>query len=302
MSAPTQAPWMALAWARLQARGRRSVKRLRRPGWMQRLQQTNLHSREPVVAPGGPVVSLTTYGPRLQEVHLTLESIAAGRLKPSRLTLWVGHETLAAGLPAALQRLQARGLEVHAGADWGPHTKYFPLVTSLRGCERPAVTADDDQLYPADWLQALWQAHLAQPGLVHCHRAHRIGLEAQGGLRPYRQWGECHSTAPSPLHFATGVSGVLYPVAVLQALRAQGEAFTACCPRADDIWLNVVALRCGAGVRQLAVLPRAYYELPGTRAQGLAQHNVGEGGNDLQLARTYGPQDLAVLRQAAGLS
>ena len=51
------------------------------PGQVRALQRLNETATEPVVAPGGPVVSLTTYGPRIDTVHLTIESIGRGRLK-----------------------------------------------------------------------------------------------------------------------------------------------------------------------------------------------------------------------------
>jgi len=242
------------------------------------------------------VVSLTSYGPRLDEVFYTVESIGQGRLKPSRLTLWISAERWAQGLPESLQRQQHRGLEVLPCTDVGPHTKYFPLVMSERGCDRPLVTADDDQLYPADWLAQLHQAWQAEPQHVHCFRAHRIGLDVHGQLLPYQQWQGCQSRQPSHRHFATGVSGVIYPVSVLNALRQAGDAFQACCPKADDIWLNLIALRTGVKVRQLGWLSRSFYEIPGTRSHGLAQGNVAGGGNDRQLALTYTPADLTRLR------
>jgi hypothetical protein len=51
------------------------------------LRSRNELSKQSVIAPGGPVVSVTTYGERLSTVHLVLESIAAGSVLPSRLIL-----------------------------------------------------------------------------------------------------------------------------------------------------------------------------------------------------------------------
>ena len=49
---------------------------------------------KPVTEPGGPVVSLTTYGTRSRKAYLAIESIAQGRLRPSRLILWIDDENL----------------------------------------------------------------------------------------------------------------------------------------------------------------------------------------------------------------
>lgn len=287
-----------------QERLRRGIKRLCRPWLIARLRRRNLHGREPLTDPrgGGPVVSLTSHRARLEDVFLALESIGRGRLRPSRLTLWLSADLLATGLPDTLQRQQGRGLEVLPCSDVGPHTKYFPLVMSDRGCERPLVTADDDQLYPRSWLARLHRAHQAEPRLIHCFRAHRIGFAPDGRLRPYREWAGCRGIAPSVLNFATGVSGVIHPAAMLVALRSRADAFVHCCPRADDVWLHAVALREGIAVRQLDLVPRAFYEIPGTRPQGLSGANVSGGDNDRQIARTYSADDLDRLRAAAGWS
>ncbi|MFT3906443.1 MAG: hypothetical protein QM718_09085 [Steroidobacteraceae bacterium] len=263
---------------------------------MRSLHERNLHSTQPVVAAGGPVVSLTSYGRRLASVFYTLESIGAGQLLPSRLVLWVDASLLQHELPAALQRLMRRGLEVRGTRDVGPHTKYFPQVMSEPHAQAPLVTADDDILYPTHWLEELARAASWRPELIHCFRAHVIRLDYQGQLAPYATWPRCHSTQPSHLHFATGVAGVIYPPAMQAALRSEGDRFARCCPKADDIWINVTALRRRIQVRQIVPLGARFYELPGTRTGALARDNVQGGGNDRQLAATYGSDDLKMLK------
>jgi hypothetical protein len=157
------------------------------------------------------------------------------------------------------------------------------------------VTADDDILYREDWLQMLAAEAAERPGLIHAHRVEVISFDADGGFLPYAQWPPCHSTAPSPLNFLTGVGGVLYPPAMQEALRQAGEGFRERCARADDIWLNAVAWRSGLQVRQIRLFSPLLFEVPGTRAHGLARHNVQGGGNDYQLQATYTPEERARL-------
>ena len=40
----------------------------------------NRFMRAPITQPGGPVVSLTSYGKRIHTVHFTIESIGRGRV------------------------------------------------------------------------------------------------------------------------------------------------------------------------------------------------------------------------------
>jgi hypothetical protein len=288
---------LALALDEVRRRSVRGLKRAIRPLWMQRLASRNAASRESLLDPAGPVLSLTTYGARLAGVHYTIESIGAGSVRPSRLMLWIGHDLLAAGLPEPLQRLQQRGLEVHGCRDLGPHTKYFHAMNAVPG-DRALVTADDDILYPRDWLARLVTPAAREPQFVHCHRAHVMTFGADGTLALYETWPVCHSTRPSFRHFLTGVGGVIHPPAMQAAVRAAGDAFMACCPRQDDIWLTAVAFRAGIKIRQTSPFHPVLFELPGTRSGGLARHNVQGGGNEAQLRATFSDAELATLRQA----
>lgn len=289
-------------WPRLRERARRRLsrtfKRLIRPFWMQRLDRLNRQANAPLLDPAGPVVSLTSYGDRLPWVHYTIESIGEGARKPSRIVLWIDDGLLRKGLPPSLQRLVGRGLEVRGTRDVGPHTKYLPQVLSHPAPDRPLITADDDVLYPRYWLASLVQAHDTTPDQIVCFRAHRIDFDPKGALKPYAQWPACQSTSPHPRNFLTGVSGVLYPVPMQNILRECGYAFEDCCPRNDDIWLTATAWRHGIPIRQIVPYGRAFYNLPGTREQGLARNNVQGGANDAQMRATFNPEELERLREA----
>ena len=121
----------------------------------QHLHLQNVRSTAPVVAHGGPVVSITTYGTRLNTVYLVLESIASGSVLPSRLILWVNDLEVFSAPPPPLQRLVRRGLEIRLTEDYGPHKKYYPYLASAASFDRPLVTADDDVFYSRWWLTDL---------------------------------------------------------------------------------------------------------------------------------------------------
>lgn len=276
-------------------------------GWMEpmlasrdlaALKTLNSTATGKLLADGGPVVSLTTHGMRLDSVYLTIESIGRGRLLPSRLILWVDDPARFAALPDSLQRLQRRGLEVLLTQNFGPHTKYYPYVASKKTHDVPLVTADDDIIYPPDWLLDLSRAARQTPGMICCFRAHRVGIDsaaATATIAPYSQWLPCETRAAEPRNFGTGVSGVIYPPSFLDFLHQQGTAFLDCCPKADDIWLHVAALRSGLKVRQIGRLPKHFPCLPDTQGMGLVHSNSAAGGNDEQIKRSYGASDIALL-------
>jgi hypothetical protein len=241
------------------------------------------------------VVSVTTRKDRVAKTYLVFESIALGVVRPSRAILWVDDPSIFAALPPSLVRLQGRGLEVRLCDNFGPHSKYYPYVSSKEHHEEPLVTGDDDQLYPRNWLETLIAAQREAPENVHCHSAKVVGL-AESGFVPYEQWTVCNSTAARFDHIALGVSGVIYPPRLLDVLREAGKGFRECCPRADDVWLHAQAIRAGYKVQQLTAVAHMFLQIPGSQKMALWRENVGEGANDRQIRATYTSDDYARMR------
>jgi hypothetical protein len=255
----------------------------------------NWFSNQSLLDASGPPVSITTHGNRVHRVHYAIESIASATLKPSRIILWVSERESFEHLPPQLRRLMARGLEVRLCEELGPHTKYFPYLELTDRSDGPLVTADDDVIYPPFWLAKLAAAHAAAPDRIHCHRARRIGFSGSE-LAPYATWKLVEDRFPSHLNFITGVGGAIYPPAFLQFLAQAGRGFEQCCPRSDDVWLTVNAIRAGIPVGQVRNRPFGLWSIPGTQDQRLFDENVRNGGNQIQLRRTFTQEDVAILR------
>ena len=243
-------------------------------------------------------VSLTTHSTRINRVHAAIESIGLGRMKPARLILYLSKEFHGKPLPSALKRLVRRGLEVEYCEDVGPHTKYYPYIRETQTFHEPLVTADDDKMYSPYWLESLHQAWLGFPHQINCFRARVVGLDGEGFL-PYANWPLCTNDSASFLHFATGVSGVIYTPSYLVALKASGEAFKEICPYGDDIWLHRVALRNGFRVRQVQYESLEFPGVPLSSRTALHTTNIGLGRNDQQILLSYEACDLATLRSEA---
>lgn len=246
--------------------------------------------------PAGPIVSMTTHGDRISLVHQAIASIGAGTVKPSRLLLWVSLPP--EQWPQRLLHLQQSGLEIRQTADVGPHTKYWPALSLPDVDQVPLVTADDDITYPTDWLEGLVVAHRQLPDVIHAYRAYQVRCRPDGQIAPYAEWAPCESTEASPRHFATGVSGVIYPPAFLARLRQEGDRFLALCPKADDVWLHAMAVKHGFAVKQVGARPVHFPLVPGTQGSALMAANVGGQGNDIQIAATYGQAERLALSQA----
>ncbi|MDR1711110.1 MAG: hypothetical protein LBR58_04545 [Propionibacteriaceae bacterium] len=243
----------------------------------------------------GPVVSLTTYGPRRRTAYRAIESIGLGMLRPSRLVL-VLTEADASEIPPSLRRLERRGLEIlRVPEDLGPHKKYYPLVTA--DPPPPAVvTADDDIYYERSWLALLARAAQDNPDIVHCHRAWFIGLD-EDGMTAYITWQPAPGGVASHRLLITGGAGALYTQAAITALREAGDGFKLVAPRTDDIWISHTLFRAGIRAARLRT-PFRHVPLQASRLDpaALARENRLGGGNDRTLAALYTPADIAALR------
>jgi hypothetical protein len=199
---------------------------------------------------------------------------------------------LYANLPAPLLRLKRRGLEIRFCKNYGPHKKYFPYVQSEQDFTAPLATADDDVIYPRSWLAGLVNAHDRFPFCVNCYRA-RVMMLRGSQIAPYREWPLCQSTEPSYRTVATGVSGVIYPIALLAELKRAGAGFEVCCPRADDLWLHARAIRSSFQIRQIQPEAILFPLIPGSQETSLYGENCAlDDGNDRQLAGTYEAVDM----------
>ena len=288
---------MAQTLGRLIRLPRRSMRELVAVLQLAMLRLINLFGRDPVTEPGGPVVSLTTYGRRVKLVHIVIESIARGTIKPSRLMLWLDEEALLSNLPPALRRLQRRGLEVKRCKNYGPHKKYYPYVESMASFEVPLVTADDDVIYPRYWLKKLYDANREFPEAVNCYWAYVLEVD-NNGIKACKESKQCQSTTPSFRNRSQNGMGSIFPASFQRALKEAGTAFEACCPMGDDIWLHAQALRSGHRVRQaLPQLPYfSFHWLPSAAWNSLSHENVTYGNrNDQQTVATYSSSDIRLL-------
>jgi hypothetical protein len=253
----------------------------------------NRYRCTPITGNTGPVVSLTTYGKRIGTVFLAIESIGRGRVLPSRLILWVDESSILDKVPMTIWRLKQRGLEVKICQNYGPHKKYYPYVKSHDSFDAPLVTADDDILYPSYWLEQLVDAFQEAPANVNCFRARVVQLSDEG-VAGFSEWKRCKSTKAHFRHHAIGDSGVIYPPALLTLLKQSGSYFENCCPKADDIWLHVQALRGGFKVRQIHSTGACFRGIPNSQTIGLYKENLA-GGNDRQIKATYTADDIRLL-------
>lgn len=237
------------------------------------------------------VVSLTSHGARIQSVYLTIESILRGSIVPCKIILWLDDEDIYNSLPESLVKLKNRGLDIVLTKNYGPHTKYFPYI--LEGdFSKWLVTADDDIIYPKNWLYELWVNKNDSVKEILCHRAHTIQFCKDLSFREYNEWKPCNTTKRNIANFATGVSGVIYPPYFQSLLFKEGAQFLSKCPKADDVWLHYVSFKYGYEIRQISNKSKHFLIIDDSQEQGLRNDNVNNNYNDSQILKTYNHKDM----------
>jgi hypothetical protein len=226
------------------------------------------------------IVSLTSYPPRFGTLALTLRCLLMQTVRPDRVILWIAEKDQPR-LSSDITGLQQHGLDIRLVADIGPYKKIIPALRAFP-CAT-IVTADDDLYYWPRWLEELLDGWDGRPKLIVCHRAHKIELDSEGHLLPYRQWSlDVERRYESVELLPTGVGGVLYPPSSLTPQVLDEDMFLSLSPRNDDLWLYWMGRRSGATYKTIA-RRRNFIYWPGSQDVGLFQHNVHLDKNDEQL-------------------
>lgn len=240
------------------------------------------------------VVNLTTVSSRLKHVTpLAITSLFHQTVRADRVILWLDAHLAAAPLPPAYRALCNAGLEVRACRDVGPHTKLVHALDAFP--DYLLVTADDDRLYPPNWLATLLDSYHREPHALHAHRALLMTRDARGGLAPYDIWLRNPGPFLGPSHFLwqTGTGGVLYPPGALHPDATDSAAFTRLTPREDDVWFKAMALRHGTPVKRVSSATGNYPVILRSQHVSLWTHNRTQ--VDAQIRATftaYGLYDL----------
>ena len=232
------------------------------------------------------IVSLTTFGERIHNAYLPIESIMQGTMKPDKIILWLAKEEFEGKvLPITLQKQQSRGLEIRFIDDLKSYNKLIPALKTFP--DDTIVTIDDDALYEFDLLERLYSCHQSHPNTIYACRMHRIRTDTEHSPIPYMQWDLCiDDERDSILNFPTGIGGVLYPPHCFTDEVFNSKVFMSACPKADDIWFYAMARIANTSSKWVRTSqPKGYYiPLPITDdALSLYNTSPTENGNDLQL-------------------
>ena len=205
------------------------------------------------------LITLTTISSRLQKVDHVIESLLKQDFKscPFSVSLHLSREPylLDEGCPELTPRLNnlrekyPETFFVKYVENTGPYRKIIPILNNLYGLssdgfsKKLIVTADDDSLYPSDWLQKLYDSYKEYNCIVG-YRGRVMSFQ-DNKLLPYQNWEKTVISKSSIFNLPTGKDGVLYSPFFLHPAVCDIDKAVKYAPKADDLWLKVHSLLNG---------------------------------------------------------
>ncbi len=235
------------------------------------------------------IVSLTTYGKRIYDVHLAIESILQQTDKPTKILLWLAEDEFAdTEIPLLLKKQQARGLEIYFCEDIRSYKKIIPTIKAYPSAV--IVTIDDDTIYPTNFLEKLLLAYKKNPRAIYFYRGKEISIK-NNQLMPYRKWPLAKNEGLTSLKFMpTGVGGVLYPPGCFFEDVTNASIFMDLCPNADDIWLKAMSLLNNYPCSLIDTtnnFNNSFVTIPNSQNNALWKKNLDNNENDKQLQLVF---------------
>lgn len=225
----------------------------------------------------GPIVSLTTFPPRIGTLGRTIRSLLSQSLPPRQIYISLARPEFPRGvadLPASLRSLLSRHSDVVQVSFFGENLRsYKKLIPALSdfGEQVHIVTVDDDVIYPRSFLHSLVEGTAAFPRATVGTRGVLMETSRHGGLTPYLTWRQAPMRIQSSRIFLTGRGGILYPPGSLVGATGRRD-FLTLAPTSDDVWFKMVALQNGFESVRVGS-GREYRASRADQSVGLFRHN-----------------------------
>ncbi|EGQ9447510.1 hypothetical protein ORN63_001745 [Vibrio parahaemolyticus] len=230
-------------------------------------------------------VSLTSYGERINNVHLVIYSLIRQKQLPAKITLWLAHGEEITDELSNLQKM-FDFFSIEFTNDIKSYKKFIPEI-KIRSNDDIIITADDDIIYPPGFVEILLKSYIKEPNFVHGFRAHMIRYGWRNKIKPYSKWDfETDNIVASKDTFLTTGAGVIFKVGDMPELLVDENLACQLCEFADDVWLNFVLRKYGIKRKRInSNIMNGFFEIPCEGVTALNQLNVLGYGNDNQINR-----------------
>jgi len=253
------------------------------------LTSNNVGITDNVYPEGELIVSLTSYGNKLPILYLTIESLLQQTVKPNKIILWLDETKYNTyeSIPVALHEQEKRGLEIRLCEDVRSYTKLVPALINYP--DAVIISADDDIIYPIDFVERLYRAYQIDSSKIYFYRGHYVLFNQDGSSRPYLDWVAKGAKGCDIYNFPTGVTGIIYPPHCYHEDMTNKELFLKLCPHADDVWFKTMTYLKGTLCEQINTLhfDSLFIPLDTDESSSLQSINVVGGGNDRQIKAVF---------------
>lgn len=244
---------------------------------------SNLYCDKPII------VSLTSYGLRVNEVYLAIESLMQQTMRPNRIILWLSNDfNKPQRIPNILYKQVERGLEIKFCDDIYSYKKLIPALREF--ADSVIITADDDTIYPIDFVELLLKAYLNNPSHIYCNYGYQMSVSKTKEPESYDKWVKHIAKGSSLYNLPTGVDGILYPPGCFYEDVLNEELFLELCPYADDLWFKCMSMLRGVEVEVISRLnnPRKEFVYIDSAASiSLSRINRDKKLNDVQARKLF---------------
>jgi hypothetical protein len=235
------------------------------------------------------IVSLTTYGKRIFDMFLVIESIAKQTVKPSKVILWLDeNEFDSENIPLILKKQQVRGLEIKFCENIKSYKKLIPTI--LMHPNSQILTLDDDIIYPYDLIECMLKDSEKNPNCIIANLIHEITFK-KGVLNKYKSWELISQTeSASFLVFPVGAGGVLYPSNAFHSDVCNIKKFTSLAPHGDDIWFKAMSILNQVKSKRCSdsrIFKDRIVKIERSQDIGLFHYNLNGGRNDEQIKNVF---------------
>lgn len=242
------------------------------------------------------IISLTSYGSRVNDVYLTMLSLMYQTVKANKIILWLSKEEFTEEtIPTTLKGKIAENCTIAFTEDLLSYKKIIPTLKLFPNSI--IITCDDDIIYPIDFVERLLIEYNKHPDFIHFNRGCMLNLYNNDFL-PYIKWKKPDNNYPL-LNVPTGIGGVLYPPNCFHEDVLDEDIFMELCPKADDLWLKTMCLLNGRGALQTPFYINKnfysyFFEIEGSQSCALHKTNTAKLGlnNDVQIKNLNQKYDL----------
>ncbi len=235
--------------------------------------------REPEEEPS-IIVSIATMAGRQKSLKRTLKSLLTQKHSSFKIIIWISNDDYQA-INKALRKYGRYGITLRrANPNLGSFNKYHHIA--LEEQTLPIVTADDDIIYPRNWLTTLETSARRYPEEIVGLRGIVITKNDKNGVSEYVTWKRAEVSSSHDLLVLNTGAGTFYPAKTFNQESIQNYDFLRVSPTGDDLWMFALAVQNRKRRRIADVAVREIIPATLRQKNSLWSVNVGESRNDTQ--------------------